>query len=97
MFVLCVGERVPVLCGIIVEQVFLTRGERLAHHPSPQVILAGHVGAAVLVRRRVDVACVRYLHIFPEFVFTDKYWPEYSNTDLLESIQIYQKRTIFPL
>ena len=65
VFVLCVGERVPVLCGIIVEQVFLTRGERLAHHPSPQVILAGHVGAAVLVRRRVDVACVRYLHIFP--------------------------------
>ena len=28
-----------------------------------------------------------------EFVFTDKYWPEYSNSDLLESIQIYQKRT----
>ena len=30
---------------------------------------------------------------YSEFVFTDKYWPEYSNTDLLESIQIYQKRT----
>ena len=29
---------------------------------------------------------------YSEFVFTDKYWPEYSNTDLLESIQIYQKR-----
>lgn len=30
---------------------------------------------------------------YSEFIFTDKYWPEYSNTDLLESIQIYQKRT----
>ena len=30
---------------------------------------------------------------YSEFVFTDKYWPEYSNSDLLESIQIYQKRT----
>ena len=30
---------------------------------------------------------------YSELVFTDKYWPEYSNSDLLESIQIYQKRT----
>ena len=30
---------------------------------------------------------------YSEFLFTDKYWPEYSNSDLLESIQIYQKRT----
>lgn len=30
---------------------------------------------------------------YSEFVFTDKYWPEYLNSDLLESIQIYQKRT----
>ena len=30
---------------------------------------------------------------YSEFIFTDKYWPEYSNSDLLESIQIYQKRT----
>ena len=36
--VLCVGERVPVFCGIIVEQVFLTCGEGLAHHPSSQVM-----------------------------------------------------------
>ena len=34
-----------------------------------------------------------WLISYSEFVFTDKYWPEYSNTDLLESIQIYQKRT----
>lgn len=30
---------------------------------------------------------------YSEFVFTKKYWPEYSKKDLLESIQIYQKRT----
>ena len=30
---------------------------------------------------------------YSEFIFTDKYWPEYSNSDLFESIQIYQKRT----
>ena len=30
---------------------------------------------------------------YSEFVFTEKYWPEYSEKDLLESIQIYQKRT----
>ncbi len=30
---------------------------------------------------------------YSEFVFTDKYWPEYSEEDLLESIAIYQKRT----
>ena len=30
---------------------------------------------------------------YSEFVFSPKYWPEYSNSDLIESIQIYQKRT----
>ena len=30
---------------------------------------------------------------YSEFIFTDKYWPEYSEQDLLESIQKYQKRT----
>lgn len=30
---------------------------------------------------------------YSEFVFTDKYWPEYTEQDFLESIQIYQKRT----
>lgn len=30
---------------------------------------------------------------YSEFVFTEKYWPEYTENDLLESIQIYQKRT----
>ena len=30
---------------------------------------------------------------YSEFVFTNKYWPEYSENDLLESIAIYQKRT----
>lgn len=30
---------------------------------------------------------------YSEFVFTDKYWPEYDETEFLKSIQIYQKRT----
>ncbi len=30
---------------------------------------------------------------YSEFVFTDKYWPEYNEQDLLQSIQTYQKRT----
>ena len=30
---------------------------------------------------------------YSEFVFTDKYWPEYGEKELLESIQVYQKRT----
>lgn len=30
---------------------------------------------------------------YSEFVFTDKYWPEYDEKELLESIKIYQKRT----
>lgn len=30
---------------------------------------------------------------YSEFVFTDKYWPAFSNQDLLETIAIYQKRT----
>ena len=30
---------------------------------------------------------------YSEFIFSPKYWPEYSNSDLIESIQIYQKRT----
>ena len=29
---------------------------------------------------------------YSEFVFTDKYWPEYSEEDFLNTIQIYQKR-----
>lgn len=30
---------------------------------------------------------------YSEFVFSNKFWPEYSEEDLLESIAIYQKRT----
>lgn len=30
---------------------------------------------------------------YSEFVFTNKFWPEYSNEDLLDTIAIYQKRT----
>lgn len=30
---------------------------------------------------------------YSEFVFTDKYWPEYGENELLESIAIFQKRT----
>ena len=30
---------------------------------------------------------------YSEFVFTDKYWPEYDEDEFLKSIQIYQKRT----
>ena len=30
---------------------------------------------------------------YSEFVFTDKYWPEYDEEEFLKSIQIYQKRT----
>lgn len=30
---------------------------------------------------------------YSEFVFSDKYWPAFSNQDLLETITIYQKRT----
>lgn len=30
---------------------------------------------------------------YSEFVFTDKYWPAFSNQDLLETIATYQKRT----
>lgn len=30
---------------------------------------------------------------YSEFVFTEKYWPEYGEKELLESIQVYQKRT----
>lgn len=30
---------------------------------------------------------------YSEFIFTDKYWPAFSNQDLLETIAIYQKRT----
>lgn len=30
---------------------------------------------------------------YSEFVFTDKYWPEYDEEEFLRSIQIYQKRT----
>lgn len=30
---------------------------------------------------------------YSEFVFTNKYWPAFSNEDLLETIAIYQKRT----
>lgn len=30
---------------------------------------------------------------YSEFVFTDKYWPEYDEKEFLKSIQIYQKRT----
>ena len=30
---------------------------------------------------------------YSEFVFTDKYWPEYDENEFLKSIQIYQKRT----
>lgn len=30
---------------------------------------------------------------YSEFVFSDKYWPAFSNQDLLETIAIYQKRT----
>ena len=29
---------------------------------------------------------------YTEFVFSDKYWPEYSNEDLLETIKIYESR-----
>lgn len=29
---------------------------------------------------------------YSEFVFTDKFWPEYNEQDFLNSIQIYQKR-----
>lgn len=30
---------------------------------------------------------------YSEFVFTDKFWPEYTEQEFLNSIQIYQKRT----
>lgn len=30
---------------------------------------------------------------YSEFVFTEKYWPEYNEEEFLKSIQIYQKRT----
>lgn len=30
---------------------------------------------------------------YSEFVFTDKFWPEYDEQEFLNSIQIYQKRT----
>lgn len=30
---------------------------------------------------------------YSEFVFTDKFWPEYNEQEFLNSIQIYQKRT----
>lgn len=30
---------------------------------------------------------------YSEFVFTEKYWPEYGENELLESIAIFQKRT----
>ena len=30
---------------------------------------------------------------YSEFVFTEKYWPDYNEEELLKSIQIYQKRT----
>ena len=29
---------------------------------------------------------------YSEFVFTNKYWPEYSEEDFLNTIQTYQKR-----
>ena len=31
--------------------------------------------------------------LYSEFVFTDKFWPEYDEQEFLNSIQIYQKRT----
>ena len=30
---------------------------------------------------------------YSEFVFSNKYWPEFSNEDLLEAIKDYQHRT----
>lgn len=30
---------------------------------------------------------------YSEFVFTEKYWPEYDENEFIKSIQIYQKRT----
>ena len=30
---------------------------------------------------------------YSEFVFTDKFWPEFNEQEFLNSIQIYQKRT----
>jgi len=30
---------------------------------------------------------------YSEFVFSNKYWPEFSNEDLLETIKEYQHRT----
>lgn len=30
---------------------------------------------------------------YSEFVFTEKYWPEYNEEEFIKSIQIYQKRT----
>ena len=30
---------------------------------------------------------------YSEFIFSNKYWPEFNNEDLLECIKIYQHRT----
>jgi len=30
---------------------------------------------------------------YSEFIFSDKYWPEFNNDDLIETIKIYQHRT----
>ena len=63
---------------------------------SNSLYTAGQPDPDLLIRTSGEESISNFLPwqiSYSEFVFTDKYWPEYSNSDLLESIQIYQKRT----
>ena len=63
---------------------------------SNNLYTAGQPDPDLLIRTSGEERTSNFLPwqlVYSEFVFTEKYWPEYSQQDLLESIQIFQKRT----
>ena len=63
---------------------------------SNNLYTAGHPDPDLLIRTSGEERISNFLPwqiSYSEFVFTDKYWPEYDEKEFLKSIQIYQKRT----
>lgn len=63
---------------------------------SNNLYTAGQPNPDLLIRTSGEERISNFLPwqiAYSEFVFTEKYWPEYNEEEFLKSIQIYQKRT----
>ena len=60
-----------------------------------ELYTAGQPDPDLLIRTSGEMRTSNFLPwqlVYSEFLFMDKYWPDFTGEDLLEAIAIYQKR-----